>query len=259
MRLSVTTYNIFKDWDLDTLCRQLPKAGVEGIEFRTSAGHKHGVEVETSARERQTIKSKLQSAGLEPVSIATGCRFHEQDAAKLRENIDGTQQALELAADLGAPRVRVFGNNTIEGENPDDTAIRAGQALRELGPIAERLGVDVLLEMHGDFNEWWLNKRAVTFANHRKVASIYNCDKRDLVDGSIAAVFHEMKALIRHIHCHDLTENLYPYPELFALLVRDGYSGFISLEVSMAGDVADNLQQQAQEFVRLRKEALAKG
>ena len=40
--LGLVTYNVAKDWDLDTILRLVPEAGFEGVEFRTT--HAHGVE-----------------------------------------------------------------------------------------------------------------------------------------------------------------------------------------------------------------------
>ena len=256
MRLSITTYNIFRNWDLATLCAELPRAGVEAVEFRIGAGHKHGVEIATDAARRREIRSRLEAAGLVCCSIATGFRFHFPESEKIEENIAGTRKAIELAADLGAPFVRVFGNDVPPGSDPAAVAERVGAALAELGPCAERAGVSVLLEMHGDFNDWWLNRRALERANHRAVACLYNCDERDVVAGSLRSVWYEMKRWIRHIHFHELTSATYPYAELFRLLAADGYSGFMSMEVSLEGDVAANLHAQAKEFFRLKQMAL---
>ncbi len=258
MKLSITTYNIFKDWTVEKLCAELPKAGVEGVEFRL--GHRHGVDPAMPKTARADARAALAAAGLSTCSIATGCSFHFAEPEKVREQVAAAAAAIDLAADLGAPRIRVFGNNVVPGVHPDDTAVQVGRALRELGPVGERAGVDVLLEMHGDFNDWRLCRKAVTFANHRAVGVLYNCDKKDVVAGSLRAVWHEMKPLIRHIHFHDLIADDYPYAELFALLAADGYSGWMSMEVSMPvasdADVVRNLHAQARRFLELRSAAL---
>ncbi|MFW6158010.1 MAG: sugar phosphate isomerase/epimerase family protein [Planctomycetota bacterium] len=255
MRLSVTTYNIFKDWDLDRLCAELPDAGVEGVEFRIGSGHQHGVELDAPPTARKEARKKLAAAGLCACSIATGCRFHMADADEVARNVAEAKQAIQLAAALGAPRIRVFGNNIVDGVHPDDTAAQVGRALDELGPVGERAGVDVLLEMHGDFNDFRLNKLAVTGANHRAVGTLYNCSPQDVINGSLATVWGEMKGLIRHVHFHDLLADDYPYDELFGLLAADGYSGFLSMEVSMPGDVGELLHAEAERFFELRNAA----
>src|SRR5260370_1385552 len=42
MHLGLVTYNVAKDWDLDTILKNCKAAGIEGVEFRTT--HAHGVE-----------------------------------------------------------------------------------------------------------------------------------------------------------------------------------------------------------------------
>lgn len=258
MKLSITTYNIFRDWSVEKLCSELPKAGVEAVEFRL--GHKHGVDPAMPKAARADVRAALAAAGLSTCSIATGCSFHSADPEKVQGQVAAAAACIELAADLGAPRIRVFGNNIVPGVHPDDTAVQVGRALRELAPIGERAGVNVLLEMHGDFNDWRLCRKAVSFANHRAVGVVYNCDPKDVVAGSVRTVWHEMKALVRHVHFHDLIADDYPYKELFALLAADGYSGWMSMEVSMPvasdADVVRNLHAQAERFFELRSEAL---
>ena len=43
MKLGIVTYNIGKDWDLDTLIANCEGTGFDGVELRTT--HAHGVEV----------------------------------------------------------------------------------------------------------------------------------------------------------------------------------------------------------------------
>ena len=42
MLLGAVTYNVLKDWDLETLIKNLEAAGFEAVELRT--GHSHGIE-----------------------------------------------------------------------------------------------------------------------------------------------------------------------------------------------------------------------
>ena len=132
MKLSITTYNIFKGWTIERLCAELPKAGVEGVEFRL--GHRHGVDPAMSKAERADVKAALDAAGLSTCSIATGCMFHFAEPEKVREQIAAAAAAIELAADLGAPRIRVFGNNLV----PSSPSI-----YRLRGRCVAVLGIDV--------------------------------------------------------------------------------------------------------------------
>jgi hypothetical protein len=92
--------------------------------------------------------------------------------------------------------------------------------------------VDVLLEMHGQFNYWGFARAAVVHAAHPRVALLYNCDARDVVGGSVAATYSQVRGWIRHVHLHELGHG-YPYPELFALLSADQYDGYLSTELEV--------------------------
>ncbi len=66
LHLGCVTYNILKDWDLETIIRNLEDAGYEAVELRT--GHKHGVEpslTERSAQADRGAVSEDQSAAAE--------------------------------------------------------------------------------------------------------------------------------------------------------------------------------------------------
>src|ERR1043166_3680610 len=61
MHLGLVTYNVAKDWDLDTILKTCKSAGIEGIEFRTT--HAHGVEPSLDASKRSEVKQKCADAG----------------------------------------------------------------------------------------------------------------------------------------------------------------------------------------------------
>ncbi|HLZ07910.1 MAG TPA: sugar phosphate isomerase/epimerase family protein [Chloroflexota bacterium] len=233
MKLSLLTYNLARQWDLPKLIEVARGSGYAGIEFRADAGHEHGVELARSAAERRQIRDRLEDAYLEAVCIGTGCRYESPEPKKRLEQIEQTKRFVELAADVGSTRVRVFGNNLPDGVRRDDCVAYVGESLRTLGEFAAPFGVDVLLEMHGQFNYWGFARAAVEIANHPSVGIVYNCDRLDLVAGSVAATYSRVRWLIRHVHMHELTDG-FPYPELFALLNADGYSGYVSSEIEAA-------------------------
>src|SRR5262249_21644795 len=119
-----------------------------------------------------------------------------------------------------------------DGVERDRVIGYVADSLRQLGEHADGYGVDVLLEMHGQFNYWGFARPAVEAAAHPRVALLYNCDQRDLVGGSVAPTRSRLRDLRRHIHMHGF-HGAYPYPELFELLALDGYDGYLSSEVEM--------------------------
>jgi sugar phosphate isomerase/epimerase len=230
VKLCLLTYNMARHWDLAKIIAVANACGCAGLEFRTEAGHEHGVELERTAAERRQIRDQVEDAYLETSCIGTGSRFDSPDPAQRSAVVERTKRYIELAAGVGCRRIRVFGNDVPAGVSRSDCCAYVGDCLRELGEFADPYGVDVLLEMHGQFNYWGFARAAVEKAGHPRVAIVYNCDQRDVIAGSVAATYGSVRDQIRHVHMHDFTVG-YPYPELFALLKADHYAGYLSTEL----------------------------
>ena len=257
MKLSLMTYGLGQELSLDEILGILSRQGFAGVEFRVDHGQKHGVEPELSASQRETVKARCAEAGIAVVSIASGNRFHQQDPAEVQKNTARARQVIELAADLGAPLVRVFGNNFPEGVDREVVMRQVADCLNELGDFARPLGVDVDLEMHGDFC-WREALHTVELADHPCVGLIFNSDPRDVEHGSIAHVFDAAGHRIRHIHMHHLTAADFPCEELLRVLVERGYDGYLSAEITAPESVSETLLGYYARLFRAYA-ALAKG
>ena len=241
MKFCYTTYAIGKDSDLDE-CIQLAHAGgCAGIEFRIndldsdSPGHRHGIRIDMPADERQRVRRRMEDEYLEVVQICTGFRFESPDEKVRMAQIEGARQAVDLAADLGSPFVRVFGNIIPDGVLAQDCVRWVGDALGQIASHAQAKNVTVLLEMHGQFNYWRYALDALSRANNDNVGLLYNCDPRDLKGGSVRSVYERVAKHIRHVHLHNF-ESDFPYQELFGLLERDRYTGYVSAEINHSSD-----------------------
>jgi sugar phosphate isomerase/epimerase len=232
MKLCLLTYNLAREWELPKLIAEARRLGFAALELRADARHAHGVELELSKAQRREVRDRVEDAYLEIACIGTGNRFESPEPASRQEQVDRARQFVELAADVGARRVRVFGNDMPAGVPRDEVVRYVGASLRQLGELAEPFGVDVLLEMHGQFNYWGFARPAVEAADHPRVGLVYNCDERDVVGGSVAATWSRVGDLVRHVHMHGF-DGAYPYPELFDLLLADGYDGYLSSEIEM--------------------------
>jgi sugar phosphate isomerase/epimerase len=229
VKLCLLNYNFVPDWPLDRLIAMAQAMGCAGLEFRLERGFGAGLEPETPADERRRIRDRIAAAGLVVAGLGTSSRFDSPDPAARQAMIERTKRIVELAADVDCRRIRVFGDRMPAGVPPLDVARYVGECLGVLGEYAAPFGVDVLLEMHVDFNDPELALTAVETANRANVALVYNSDPRDLTDGSVEKTYRRVAPWIRHVHLHDY-DGTFPYQELFALLRGDGYDGFLSTE-----------------------------
>ena len=246
MKLSLDTYSICQTMSLDHLLGVLVDNRFAAVEYRCEAGQAHGVELEAGPEQRRKLRARIEEQGLAVSVLSTGQRFESPDPEVRTAAVERSKRFVELAGDMGARGIRVFGNDFPPGVSREEVIRYVGESLRAIGEFAEGSGVDVLLEMHGQFYYWGYALGAVRAAQNPRVAINYNSDPRDLVDGSVAFVLEQVADEIRHVHLHDLADTSFPYRELLGALASRGYQGYLSLELDYSGGDPDAvIRQQA--------------
>ncbi len=238
MKSALLTYNTARHWDFPTLLAKAKELGFAAVELRTDREHAHGVEVALDEAGRRAVREQAAQAGVEICGLSSGCKYDALEKNELQEHIDHTMALVELCADVGAPGLKVFGNNFHEdaGVSKDATMVQVADALKECARFAQQHGVELRFEMHGDFNPYKYCVRVVELTEEPNLSLIYNCDPGDVQEGSIAEVWNHVAPYVRHVHLHDLCDPRFPYRELFRLLVAGGYEGYTSAELQDSSD-----------------------
>lgn len=236
MKLALLTFNAVRALPLPEVLKLARAHGFAAVELRCQLGHGHGVELGLGAAERAAVRDAFDDANLDIAGLTISNRFEYPEPAQRRASIDEAKRYLDLAGDLDAHRVRVFGNDMPAGVPRAQVIGQVAEALRELGEHADELGLEINLEMHGQFNWWRYALRAVQAAEHAAVGIVYNCDRRDLVGGSIRPTLSSVLEWVNHVHLHELSDPRYPYQELFAELDAWGYQGYLSAEIEETGE-----------------------
>jgi sugar phosphate isomerase/epimerase len=228
--LGTVTYNVPKDWDLATLLRLLPEAGIHAVEFRTT--HAHGVEPTLSSAARAEVKRRCADAGMRQLSLGTVCEFHSPDPAVVQQHIATCAEFVTLAHDIGALGVKVRPNGLPKEVPVERTLEQIGRALRQCGEVAADHGVEIWVEVHGAGTQEPANMRAIMDAcGHRSVGINWNSNPTDVRDGSVRPAFDLLKPFLMTVHINDL-ESGYPYRELFALLRDAQFRRYTLIEVA---------------------------
>ena len=235
-RLGTITYNIAKDWDLDRILKSLEKLGYEGVELRTS--HAHKVEVNLNKMERESIRKRFDDSPVELAGLGSAFEYQNADMSIVRKNIDATKEYVRLAHDVGAPGVKVRPNGIPKGANLEKTLEQIGKALHEVGEDAEGFGVEIRVEVHGAVTCELPNiAKIMRYADHPNVYVCWNSNPTDVgPDGTIQRNFALVANKIREVHLHDLTDDKYPWRELFRLLKAIKYNGFTLAEIPESSD-----------------------
>ena len=236
-RVGLVTYNLAKDWDMETIITNCSEAGFEAVELRTT--HAHGVEVGLSSSQREEVKNRFADSPVALASLGSAFEYHSDDADELRKHIDGTKEYAQLAADVGAEgiKVRPNGLQLDKGIPADQTLEQIGQSLRECADHARDLGVEVRLEVHGRPTSRVPNIRKILdFADCDNLYVCWNSNQTDLEDGGLVENFNSVKDRIHFVHMRDLSLDEYPWRRLLHLLTGNGYSGFCCAEVPESSD-----------------------
>jgi len=211
--------------------------GYDGIEPRLDAKHAHGIEVGATAREREAARKLSLDKGVQIACLATSVRF--ADPAETEEMIRQTHDRIDLAADVGATVIRVFGGRIPEGITRDQAVEQLVRSLLRVADHAAERGVTICLETHDDWCDPAHVAAVLSRVNHPAVAAnwdIMHPVKRG--GATVETAFGTLKPWIRHLHIHDGTDaGLVPigtgdidHRRAVELLRSVNYDGFLSGE-----------------------------
>lgn len=238
--LGTVTYNVPKDWDLQTLLDILPKAGLHAVEFRTT--HRHGVEPSLTAAQRAEVKARCRAAGMKQLSLGTVCEFQSPDPAVVRRNVDSCREWVKLAQDLGAVGVKVRPNGLPASVPVEKTLEQIGVTLRECGRMAADHGVEIWVEVHGGGTQEPANMRKIMdHCGHKAVGINWNSNGADVKNGSVKEGFELLKPFLMSVHINNLSSG-YPYGELFRLLREANYRRYTLCEVAQPVPAEEGLE-----------------
>ena len=231
MLLGAVTYNVLKDWDVETIVRNLQAADFEAVELRT--GHKHLVEPSINAAERDRVKNLFERSKVRLLSFGTTCEFQSPDASERRRQIQIAKTFIDLAHDTGAWGVKVRPNGLPKEDVPIDTTVgRIADALRELGDSGAGKGVEIWMEVHGNVTQNPPVAAAIMRATrHDAVGLCWNSNPTDVVNGSVRESWDLLRPWVKNAHINELS-NDYPWRELFTLMNQSGYKRYTLCEAA---------------------------
>lgn len=230
------------DLSLDEMCRTAKKYGYAGIEPRMDAGHKHGVEADPSSADRTAFVDIAAAQGITLACLATSLKY--ADPQKHAEVIPDSITRIDLAQDLGIPRLRIFGGAIPDGHSRKQAVNSVTEGLKRVADHAAEKNVTLCLETHDD----WCNPHDVaevmSRADHPAIA--VNWDIMHPVRTGYATMseaYQILKPWIRHVHLHDgrtnqegksvltpIGEGAIDHKTALQCLMMDGYDGYLSGE-----------------------------
>ncbi len=210
------------------------------MEIRVDAGHKHGISSAASAGRRRSAKRLFADEEVEVASIATSVQFASPGAENHKKNLEAAKANLALAADLGAPVVRIFAGGGIP-KLTGEAARQVAAAFDEVGEHAKASGVCPMLECGHDIIKGSTEAaEVIRRVRTRNFGVLWNDSRMD--DATLAAT----KDRLRHFHVHDevLDPNNTNLIDLARRMKGIGFRGYVSLEIIKGKNLPEDLLKE---------------
>lgn len=259
LKFGLVTYQWGKDMSLPDVIAACQAAEMGGVELRTE--HQHRVEPNLTKAERSDVKKRFADSGIELIGYGSNCEFHAADPAVVKKNIQQVKELIHLMHDCGGSGVKVKPNAFVNGVPPEKTIEQIGKALQELAEYGEGYGQQIRLEVHGSkTSRLEVIRDIFQIAVHPNAAVCWNSNKEDLASPGLEANFGMVKSRLGDTtHVRKLDDGDYPYADLFALMLRANYQGWVLLEAhSNPEDKVAAMKQQTNVFRSLLASARQK-
>jgi sugar phosphate isomerase/epimerase len=189
------------------------------------------------------VRRQLQTHGLGISCLGASANMHDMDPVKHAAQLDEARRFIDLAEALGAPYVRVFGNEYVKDVPRDQMLAHIAGALRGLGDYARPKNVTVVIESHGDFTDSRALLEILQRADSPNVALLWDAH-HTFVSGKEQPedTVRHLGRYIRHTHLKDSlpagNDRRYvltgtgdvPVKRQIAALAKIGYRGLYSFE-----------------------------
>ena len=219
--------------------------------------------------QRKTVGKLLEKAGLKLAAFACGNQFTSQEDSEFNVHVAKVAQAVQTAAEFGAPLMRIFGghhpNPGAGGKLPHAAALkRVLEGIEKCLPAAEKHHVILALENHGCMpgHSYEIEKIMKHFASPF-LKCTFDCanfvaNNMDETEDSLRA-YERLKMFVAHVHFKDFApapagsgkrvtacvagKGMVPLRQIAAMLEDDGYPGYCSLEYEAATPPAEGVPE----------------
>lgn len=226
------------DWSFERTVEAVAAYGFDGLEIRLFDGEV--VTPGTSIAARRRAQAALSASGVAVAALDTSLSLREGR----RPFLDGVAAMAEIAAQWGAPLIRVFGGPLPSAHLEREAALEeAGALLAQAAPVAGEHGVGIALETHDDFSSSHVVARAMQMAGGA-VGAVYDSHHPHRMGEQPSEVLEVLGSHVWHVQAKDarrlpgedswqlvpLGEGEVPVREMVRLLSARGYQGWLSLE-----------------------------
>ncbi len=230
--------------------------GYEGLEFRPEWDQANGVELDATPDERRQAARRLADSPLEACCLSPGTRFNQPDAAACDAELDKLHRYIDLAAEVGIGRIRVFADPLPaggRGARADSYHTQAEYLARGADRAAEA-GVRLVLETHSNFRAFDAGEVLYRAAYRPGLWINWHLGHCLRHGEGVDEAYRHVKGRVAHCHfalAEDPAEWA-PIERQLELLRDEGFDEFFSVEVINPDDPRAVLARHAEGWADLK-------
>ncbi|UCC68222.1 MAG: sugar phosphate isomerase/epimerase [Armatimonadota bacterium] len=234
MKLGFSTLGC-AEWGLGEIVEAARTNEYEGVELRHYEGSLELAKViADSPGGPKEFRRRFEEAGVEICCVDTSLVLTDRESRAS----DGIP-LLDLAWDLAAPYLRVFGGDVPEGESREDCLKRAAEKLSHLGKLAAERGLRTLLETHDAFSTGAEVAELLDAVSEEGTGALWDLHHPVRMGEPVAETARLLARRTFHTHVKDskegggyalLGEGDIPLAALVKSLHQAGYTGYLCLE-----------------------------
>lgn len=262
------------NWTAEEMAAQAAECGYDGAEL--SPRHQPSNFAPSLAPEdRRRLRQLFARHNLEIAMVNAYSDFIEAEPAVRAANVAGVKEFVDLARDLGAPRVRVFGQNAAKALPPEIPRERCldyvAAAISEIADYAADDGIEILLETHDVFCEPDLVRELTSRTTAANFGVIWDLANSLSTGKTVEQAFAAVQDHLRFVQLKDYVNTTRlegpcligagdaPIAAALALVASIGFDGYVSLETEKMYHPEPTVPDAAESFPEFIRYMAASG
>ncbi len=231
------------DWSLPEVLAAATGYGYDGVELRVISRELDLWKLpDFKSSSLASTRAAIDACGVAVVAIGSSACFHSPEVLERQRNLDSARRLAEVAAGLGVPAIRVFGDRIQTARTRDETVRWIADSLTQLADELKPQGIQVWLETHGDFAVAADTSEIFKHLDCAEIGIIWDPANAFAKTRELPLIPLLIRDRIRHVHLKDVTgeaershyaatgEGEFPFDTLFDSLGGIAFDGFVSFE-----------------------------
>jgi sugar phosphate isomerase/epimerase len=230
-------------WTIEEAVTAAAGYGYNAIEWRLADGEIITPEISSDVRRR--LRDVPARSGIAIACLDTSCRVVQESSQARAQVTEEVQRMADMAVELGAPFLRLFGGPLPRGETHSSMMAPTAEVLHTIGAYCAERNITAVLETHDAWSSSAVVTSLITMTASPAMKVLWDIHHTYRAGETPSQSVACLGAAIAYVHVKDgrpsigapgawelcpLDEGIVPLREAFSSLKCSGYNEYLSLE-----------------------------